>query len=320
MMLCGLVGFTVSSCEEESRAGVDSENGEDDKSDEDWDVETEVKHEVCEGDACYCLRLAVIGTSDSAANDKDVTAFVDWLNTKSSCKVSMYEDRVELTADFLGDFDIVLLQLLADSAYGPFWTYSDDELKALRSWVERGGGMITLTGYSGNMSTDEVATINSVLTPVSGISYNNDRYLADGCDTCWCWGNTVPIYGWNQEHEIAQNIDQVGAMWGYSINAPEGATVVASEAGRNAAVAMEIGKGKVFAFADEWVIFTNQWRDGETTPGGAADQYNVCYDMEKEQFNNAENYFQIPQFWYNVIKWVAPPNNCFVLQDPDLVV
>jgi hypothetical protein len=157
---------------------------------------------------------------------------------------------------------------------------------------------------------------------VTGISYNNDEYLASACDTCWCWGNSVPIYGWNPDHEISKNISQVGAFWGYSINAPPGAVVVATEGGKNAAVAMEIGAGRVFAFADEWVIFTNQWRDSATNPnpGGNPDENNVCYDMEKQQYNNAESYFQIPQFWYNVIKWVAPPNDCFVLMDPQIVV
>jgi hypothetical protein len=210
--------------------------------------------------------------------------------------------------------------LLADTAYGPFWTFSADEIAALKSWVEAGGGMIVLTGYTGNMSADEVRTINSVVTPISGISYNNDQYLASACDTCWCWGNSVPIYGWNTSSEISKGISQVGAMWGYSINAPLGATIAATEENKNAAVSVEVGKGRVFAFADEWVIYTNQWRDGDAAPGDAADQYNVCYDMDKQQFNNAENYFQIPQFWYNVIKWVAPPNDCFIIDDPVIIV
>ena len=91
-------------------------------------------------------------------------------------------------------------------------------------------------------------------------------------------------------------------------------------AGGNAAVAVEVGEGRVFAFCDEWVIYTAQWRDGDTTPGEDAAEYNVCYDMENEIFLNAENYFQIPQFWYNVIKWVAPPNDCFIINDPVIVV
>jgi hypothetical protein len=325
----GLMALAGWSCEETARVnngdGVGNGDGDaDGDGDSDGTVaprDTDIKEEICDANGnCYCLRLAVIGTSDSTANDTDVTAFVEWLNTKSSCSVTMFEERVTLTEAFLAEFDIVLFQLLADTANGPFWTYTGDEIAALRTWIEGGGGMITLTGYNGNMSAEEVATINGLLKPVTGISYNNDRYLAEACDTCWCWGNSVPIYGWNRNHEISKNISQVGALWGYSINAPEGAVVVATEGGRNAAVAMELGKGRVFAFADEWVIFTNQWRDGDTTPGGAADQYNVCYDMEEQQFNNAENYFQIPQFWYNVIGWVAPPNDCFIIEDPGVIV
>lgn len=319
-------GIAVFACEEGVRPTKSSSDGDADGDadgdvDSDSDVDTDVKQEVCdETGTCFCLRMAVIGTSDSTANETDVSAFVNWLNTESSCKVTMFEDRTQLTSAFLAEYDVLLLQLLADTAYGPFWTFADDEIGALKMWVEAGGGLITLTGYTGNDSAKEVATVNSLLTPVSGISYNNDQYLASACDTCWCWGNSVPIYGWDPTNEISRGISQVGALWGYSVNAPVGAVVVAAEAGKNAAVSMEVGDGRVFAFADEWVIFTNQWRDGDTTPGDNPDQYNVCYDMDKQVFKNAENYFQIPQFWYNVIKWVAPPNDCFVIHDPVIIV
>ena len=213
-------------------------------------------------------------------------------------------------------------------------------MAALKAWVEAGNGMVTLTGFIGYGADAEVATINSLLEPVSGISYNVDKYLdsrGGPCgdwlmpdqekeDPCYCWGNTVPVYGWNAAHDISREISQVPIMFGYSINAPAGAVVVATQDSgpdavtQNAGVAMEVGKGKVFAWADEWVIFTKQWRDGDTTPGGADTEYNECYDPEKEQYKNAENYFQIPQFWYNVIGWVAPPNDCFVIDDPVIVI
>ena len=111
-----------------------------------------------------------------------------------------------------------------------------------------------------------------------------------------------------------------------TISAERAATVIATQDGgnlattENAAVGMEVGEGKVFAWADEWLIFNRQWRDGDETPGGEDTEYNECYDPEKEQYKNAENYFQIPQFWYNVIKWVAPPNDCFIIEDPGVVV
>lgn len=316
----------IGACESEPRAlgiGGDDDDGDGSSTARDG----EVREQVCDDDGnCYCLKLAVIGTSDSTADDTDVTAFVDWLNTKSSCDVFMFEERTELTENFLADFDIIILQLLADTANGPFWTYSTDELNALRRWIENGGGLISLTGYNGKQADSEVSTINAVLSPVTGITHNNDIFLgtaaSEACAECWCWGNSVPIYGWNRDHEISQNVQQVGAFWGYSVNAPEGSVVVATEAGKNAAVAKEIGAGRVFVFADEWVIFSNQWRDGVSNPapGGNPDASNQCYDVEKQQYNNAENYFQIPQFWYNVIKWVAPPNDCFVIQDPQIVV
>ncbi len=323
LWVCFIMGFPLFACEDDVRPRSENSRNDNDPDDTSSPRDTDILEQECDDEGnCFCLKLAVIGTSDSTANENDVAAFRDWLNTKSSCQVSMFEERTTLTPEFLAEYDLVLLQLLGDTAYGPFWTYSSSEIDALREWVEAGGGLISLTGYNGNASAEEVAAVNGLIQPVTGISYNNDRYLADtgACNTCWCWGNSVPIYGWDPAHEISKDISQVGALWGYSINAPDDATIVATEAGKNAAVAREIGQGRVFVFADEWVIFTNQWRDGDTTPGNSADENNVCYDMEKQQFNNAENYFQIPQFWYNVIKWVAPPNDCFIIHDPVIVV
>ena len=59
---------------------------------------TPVKEEICDSEGnCYCLRMAVIGKTDSASGETDVSAFVDWLNNDSSCYVTLFENKVELT-------------------------------------------------------------------------------------------------------------------------------------------------------------------------------------------------------------------------------
>jgi hypothetical protein len=72
------------------------------------------------------------------------------------------------------------------------------------------------------------------------------------------------------------------------------------------AVHQDIGKGHVFSFADEWVTYTSQWLASSpcisasctTTPATA---------------------FQVPQFWYNAIRYSASSATCFTINDPMIV-
>src|ERR1039457_3462249 len=72
---------------------------------------------------------------------------------------------------------------------------------------------------------------------------------------------TLPITAWNTAHPIARLVTAVGAYRGRSINGPSSASVVATFNGKSVGVAAQVGQGRVFVFADEWVTYNGQWDD-----------------------------------------------------------
>ena len=50
----------------------------------------------------------VIGTADNSVDISDTSAFVEWLNTESSCYVTMYPKKPSLNDEWLAEFDVSL--------------------------------------------------------------------------------------------------------------------------------------------------------------------------------------------------------------------
>ena len=96
---------------------------------------------------------------------------------------------------------------------------------------------------------------------------------------------------------------------GRTINPGDAKVVVKTTDGVFAAH-KEVGKGKVFVFADEWVTYTSQW--GAPLPQNL-NSGDMCY------MKGANAVFQVPQFWYNAIKFVAPRPACFMISDPGVI-
>jgi hypothetical protein len=257
------------------------------------------------------------GTTGFMPGVDNTKAFENWLNDKSSATASMVTTHQKLTADFLAGFDVLILQDLEDAnpktGSGPYWQFAADEVDAVAKWVNDGGGLIALTGYSG--TANEVDPTNALLK-FANISYNKDDVLSMCPDmttygpNCWCVGGSVPMKGWTAGDPIAANIKEVGAYYGRTITAGADAAVVASVGTSKYAVSKTVGKGKVFVFGDEWVTYTSQW-------GAPLMQNSMmndpCY------MAGAMQHYQVPQFWYNAIKWVAPPNTCFTIEDPAII-
>jgi hypothetical protein len=270
-------------------------------------------------DAGKCGRIASIGMPAhygvAGLNSDSTTAFTDWLNTKSSAAVDIYTTHPTLTSALFAKYDVVIIQWLTDSNSGPYWTFTDDEVNALKTWVNGGGGLITLSGYDSN--PQEVVPLNRLLS-FTDISYNMDDVLAS-CPSsvssmCYCWGNSVPLGPW-ASGPIGKNVTQVGAFHGRSIN-PGSATVDSSDSSHTYAVHEVVGKGRVVAYTDEWVTYSSQWLG--TSPSNNTSMYtnpsDTCY------MHSAANVFQVPQFWYNVISWAADTQCMFTIQDPGIAL
>jgi hypothetical protein len=282
---------------------------------------------------------------DSAANDTDTSAFVDWLNGNSdgTATVTMVTTKPTVDEAFLGQYDVLLVANVNS------WAFSDDEKAAVSAWSAKGGGIISLTGF---VSTATEAADTSQLISFSGLSYagaSNAEFAAnngqsepvyyDGGTTdlknCLAWSGgsdaiiTTPIQFAPQTGSLETltfELDYVGAFIGWGVNVDPSvtdATVVATDpmSGKNMAIAREVaGAGRVLAFGDEWVIFANQWQPTGNPNNMQMDEYNPCW-IEGEEFHSVRTLYQTKQFWYNAINWVAPPNECnFVVDDVDVVV
>ncbi|MDI1448424.1 hypothetical protein [Polyangium sp. 6x1] len=264
---------------------------------------------------CTCINIASFGKPAHYGVGMDNTdAFLQWLNDKSSASVDLYQQRTTLTPELLAKYDVIILQALEDGEYGPFWKFSPEEIDAVKSWVSNGGGLITLTGYGGDAG--EVDPTNELLA-FAGASYNKDDILGNcpGGVPCYCWGNSVPMAQFSPESPISANIKQVGAFHGRSINS-SGGVVVAGEGGTKFGVAIEVDKGRVFVFADEWVTYSSQWLGAPQQPPNPNDP---CYDNAAGYWKTADKVFQVPQFWFNAIKWVSTQVTCFDIEDPGII-
>ena len=316
-----------------------------------------VRQKVCDAAGkCTCLRLAMLGTLTSAAKDTDSQAFIDWLNGKSNGTATLTQVATKPTVDaaFLAQYDILLVANVNK------WTLSADEKAAVQKWVsETGGGIINITGFE---STATEPAASSQFISFSGLGYAKGTtgdgsaapasgeaepvYYQGGTTNvkqCMAWNGgatgtqhtlpliTTPIHFTPQMGQMAKltlGLDYVGAFIGWPVTAPAGATVLAKDPvnGGNMAVALEYnGAGRIFAFGDEWVIFTNQWEKYGQPNNMQMDQYNPCWVPPTATadgfFLSVQTIYQTKQFWYDAINWVAPPNECnFVVKDPDVVI
>ena len=309
------------------------------------DLPTRKKTCDANGQNCTCLRLALLGTLDSAARETDTTPFVNWLNDNSggTATVTMIATKPTLDAAFLANYDILVV------ANVNTWTFSAAEKSAVHEWtLGTGGGIITLTGF---VSTAGEPAATTQLIEHAGFSYTSTAtapssgesvpvYFEGGTTNlkrCLWWsgnrqaGITTPIKFTPQTggmEKLTLALDYVGAFIGWAVAPPAGATTVATDpvTGQPMASAFELdGKGRVLVFGDEWVIFANQWEPLGTPDNSQPDMYNSCWiapvGSSPASFHSVATLYQTKQFWYNAVNWVAPPNECnFIIDDPDVVV
>ncbi len=315
----------------------------------------DARPQICDANMqnCTCLRLGLIGTLDSSATAKDTKPFIEWLNGKSggTANVTMVSTKPSaIDATFLKDYDILVIANVNG------WAFTADEKAAVEKWVrEMAGGIVTLTGFT-SVATEAAAS--SQLVDFAGMGYTGAS-MTDW--TAPAAGSTTPIHYKNgapdlrnclnlwsamEDREASQttaikfmpqaapldkltaSLDYVGAYIGWPVKAPAGSTVIATDpmTGKNMAVALEVdGKGRILSFGDEWVIFTNQWLPVGTPTNMTMDAGNMCWQpaagTDPGFFQSVRSLYQTKQFWYNIIKWVAPPSQCnFTITDRDVVV
>lgn len=220
---------------------------------------------------CDCLHIATLGIPGTWGEGNVIK---NWLTQRSTNGATDLGKQV-LTAELLAPFQVIVAQDLGNLGR----TYSADEVDAVKNWVQKGGGLMTTTGYGGS---EDVANPNALLAPF-GIKYESGGCLPGG------GGYTVPITSW-VDHPISANVQQVGVDNAYPVSGA--GMAVASEQSFTMGRAVESQSGRVFAWGDDWITYDKEWK-------------------EKPQY-------QVERLWLNLIKWLTPPKECQVALPPIL--
>jgi hypothetical protein len=268
---------------------------------------------------CKPVRILSIGqpakygaNSGNADNTDAFQAFMNG-NTKGTATMEMLTTFKPITSLDLGKYDVIILQALYSNPYDPngLWVYSDADATALHDWVnDKGGAIITMSGYFSGTAV-EIQPLNKLLAPF-GITYgSDDTYSSNDCPNppslCYCAYGSIPFDNWtNQIPDITKNLKKVGVFLGRSIkcSGTDCQVVAKNNVDKNAqsdivGLAQVVGSGRVFAWGDEWVTYTSQW-------GLIPDpQYDDPVKAAQCVGYTPMTSYTVPQFWYNVFRWVA---------------
>jgi hypothetical protein len=214
---------------------------------------------------CDCLRVATLGRGGRVGSG---TVFNGWLQARSNGGATELAG-MKLTPALLADFQLIVAQDL--NVIGR--KYEPDEVAALNDWIKRGGGFMTLIGYSAPPGRENA---NLLLAP-TGISYGPEQILMK------VGAMTIPIKDF-MAHPVTTGVLAVGVDNGYPVNGD--GTVLAREQGWDLLRAKEIGNGHVLVWGDEWITYDGEWV-------GRKD-------------------YQVEMFWVNALKWLTVQTACQV--------
>lgn len=215
---------------------------------------------------CDCIRIGFFGkvASDAgAATD----SFESWLVARSGLIPIQHLGATEtLTAAWLSQLQVLIVGGLQDraSSSGNNPAFTGEEIAAFDNWIQnQGGGAITLSGYTANISD---ARPVSELIQNTGLSYDlasvtGAGVISENGPPVWLTGIATP------DHPIVDGVKEIGVFYGYPVQG-DGTTILTGE-GHVLGMAKEWGTGRVFAFADEWITQDATWsglRNGQQNP------------------------------------------------------
>lgn len=225
---------------------------------------------------CDCISIGFFGEIASDAGAATLS-FEGWLTERSGqIPIKHLAATDTLTAEWLSSLQVLIVGgMQARAAQGQSPAFSAAEVAAFDDWIQnRGGGAITLSGYTANIS-DALPT--SELLQHTGLSYDTTSVsgagvISEGAPPVWLTNITAPT------HPSVEGVNQVGVYYGYPV-AGDGVAILSGE-GYVLAMAKEWGNGRVFAFADEWITQDATWQ------GLANGQQAPCQQQCNEQANS----------------------------------
>lgn len=227
---------------------------------------------------CDCLAIGVLGYPGPRSSAR----IQAWMHTRA-VPTEILADQV-LTRELLAGLDVLVVQDVQDGVaagsvgqpgtlHGIGRVFSDAEVQVLKGWVEGGGGLLTLTGYT-NLA-GELTNVNRLLAPFD-VSYASTPLVSPTAE--------LPVVHWDTAHPLAAGISRIGVDGGFPV---VGAGVAVAWDPSPGAVdlgrALEAGRGRVFAWGDEWITFDVEWNDPS---------------------------FQVERLWLNAMRWLTPPGRC----------
>lgn len=246
----------------------------------------------------HCLTFmswGAVALQGAVPGESGMDAIVSWLNDKSSARGEHFSEKPEITPEFLGPYDVVLLQNLGG------WDISDDEIEVFQEWIRAGGGVMSLSGYEGDAAQ---VTVTNRLLSFTGMNYSSLSDVGDTSMTLgvcgYCLGSTNPQEGWNPEHPISEGILAVGAFAGRSIQGD--GEIVAQEEGKILGMTEQVDAGRVFLFHDDWISYEGAWSQGASSQ---CSQNTECSDV------SPQDAYQVARLWSNAFNWLATGRECF---------
>ena len=177
------------------------------------------------------LRVAMLGGAD---NEGALDAYLAQTGTLTRAPT----DTID--ANFLSNYDVVIIEEVSRS-------YTSDEANALFNWVQAGGGVMSVSGYS--FSGQDRDFPNSLLAPL-GIQYTG----MDG--SC----SSVPI---SNNHPVTVNVQNLTFCGGYDVSdsgqSGGSDTTLATYNGQPILIAQERSKGRALVWGDEWILFDSEF-------------------------------------------------------------
>ena len=214
---------------------------------------------------CDCLNIALVG--NQGANPS--AEFQAWLEAQGT-----QVDRISTNPNELLDkatlnkYDIIVLDYLVRG-------YTPDEAMTTQTWVEAGGGLMAMTGFTNQQFAADRP--NSLIKPM-GLSYNTSKGFFSGPVTQFV------------AHPITMGLTSISFFGGLYIDIVQDGvgvnkTIMTLPQGP-VGVVQERKNGRLFIFGDEWVEFDSEWK----------------------------NIPQIKQFWVQTLSYLGPKESCQVPQ------
>jgi hypothetical protein len=214
---------------------------------------------------CDCLSIALVG--NEGANPS--AEFQAWLIAQGTKVDRIHTNQVDvLDKGTVDKYDIIILDYLVRS-------YTPEEAGTLKTWVEAGGGLMSMTGFTNTQWNADRP--NTLIKPL-GLTYNTSKGWFSG---------PIKMFA---NHPITQGLTSLSFYGGLFIDIVQDGIgvneIIMTLPQGPVGVVQDRMSGRAFIFGDEWIEFDSEWK----------------------------NIPEIKQFWVQTISHIGPKTFCSVPQ------